>query len=164
MARNRFANLAANRAHRIERIHRPLEDHRDILPADCLHCFFGEVKQIVPMQLITGKTIAVKINLAANNAPRGRQQAHQAEHQRGLTTAAFADDAQHFAPVQLKAHICQGVGGRLARRNIINRKVADVEHKRNFVRCCIHAALSPCGNNGVGTGVVRATISSPTDK
>ena len=84
----RFDDLAFDGTHRIEGVHRPLEDHRNLLPADLAHLGFADLQQIP----------TVEKHLPVDDAPGLGQQAQQAEHDRGFAAAALADQAQANAP------------------------------------------------------------------
>jgi len=60
MKRDRLADLTPHRHQRVERRHRLLKDHRDVVAADCLHLVFAQIEQIG-----SGKT-----NRATNDPPR----------------------------------------------------------------------------------------------
>ena len=91
MQRDRLADLPAHREQRIERGHRLLEDHRDVVAADVLHLALGQVEQIG----------ALEADGAVDDAP-GRVGDEPQDGQRGdaLAAAGLADHAQRLAAAQ----------------------------------------------------------------
>ena len=53
----RFGDLLADRHHRVERRHRLLEDHRDLVAAHVAHLLLGELEQIAPSSRIEPATM-----------------------------------------------------------------------------------------------------------
>ena len=99
MQPDQFRDLLANGEHRIERCHRLLEDHRDLLAANLPHLFGREVQQVD----------AVIADLARDDAARRlADQPHDAERGDALAAAGFADDTKRFAGVDMKAHAIDG--------------------------------------------------------
>ena len=83
-----FGDLLADGEHGIERGHRLLEDHRDLLAADLPELAVGEVEQV----------LAVEQNLAAGlDAPRRADEPQNGEGGDRLPAAALADDAERLA-------------------------------------------------------------------
>src|SRR5947209_11749174 len=84
----RLADLPANRHHRVERRHRLLEDHRDVVAAHAAHLALVELQQV-----------AVAEHDAASDDAAGRIGHKPHDRQRGhaLAAAGFADDREHLA-------------------------------------------------------------------
>src|SRR5712691_3801980 len=61
-----LGNLFTNSEDGIERSHRILEDHRDVVPADLPHLLIGQSQQV----------LAIEDNLATDNLSRRRSQSH----------------------------------------------------------------------------------------
>ena len=83
-----LGDLLADRVDRVQRGHRLLEDHRDLVAADRAHLALGELEQI----------------LARRRAPRPfdapgrmRDEPHDRERGHALAAARFADDAERAA-------------------------------------------------------------------
>ena len=78
-----FADLVTHGAYRVQGIHRPLEDDGYFVPANFGHFLLAERQQLLFSQK----------NRSVDNTAVGRQQANDAQGQRRLTTAAFANQA-----------------------------------------------------------------------
>ena len=86
--RDRLADLAAHRQQRVERGHRLLEDHRDVVAADALHFAFAELQQIG----------AFKADCAADDPPRRvGDEAQDGQRGHALAAPGLPDDAQGLA-------------------------------------------------------------------
>ena len=84
---DRLADLGADRHDRVQRGHRLLEDHRDLVAADVAHLGFAERHEI----------LAVDLDRAADDASRRvRHQAQQRQRGHRLAAAGLADDRQGF--------------------------------------------------------------------
>ena len=95
-----FDDLAANRVHRRKGAHRLLEDHGNILAPDIADLGTGgiETRQVDdPISIGARLAGGVKQDLPGVDAPRRRDNAQDRMRRDGFATAAFADDAQHFA-------------------------------------------------------------------
>src|SRR5262249_54022155 len=90
-----FGDLPADGEHRVERGHRLLEDHRDLLAADPAHLFLARPKQVH----------AVEDDLSADNAP-GRIGHEPQDRQTGhaLTAAALTHEAERLALIERERH------------------------------------------------------------
>src|SRR5207248_10071546 len=89
-----FGNLLADSIDRIERGHRVLKDHGDVVAAKLSHPLFRKVQKI----------LALEKNLSVNNLSRRRNQTHDRERRDGFPSAGFSDDAQQLALLNIKAH------------------------------------------------------------
>ena len=116
MQAQHFDDLLANGKNRVERGHRLLKDHRDLIapqaPQPCRRC----LRQI----------FALEQDLPARNAPHGRQQTHQRKRSHRLATAGLADKTDALAAFECEGNIIQngngaGTGGEL------NAEIADVQ-------------------------------------
>ena len=91
--RQRLGDLAADGQHRVERGHRLLEDHRDLVAADPAHLGPAQPEQVA----------ALEADRAAREAAgRDRDQAQDRERGDALAAAALADHAQGLAAPQLE--------------------------------------------------------------
>src|SRR6266851_4523666 len=77
----------------VQRRHRVLKDHRDVLAAYLAHLAFGDL----------GEIAALEHDLAAQDLPRTLE-AHDAQRCHRLATAGLADDAQRLSGVDLEGH------------------------------------------------------------
>ena len=82
-----FFDLEANGVAGVERGHRVLEDHCQVL-ADDLPALTGAQLEHV---------VAVEVQRVGGHDAGVLDQAHQRHHGHGLTRPRFADDSQHFA-------------------------------------------------------------------
>src|SRR4029077_9175550 len=99
MQPDRFSDLFTDGEYRIERGHRLLEDHRDLLAAGLSHRFGRDVEQVD----------AAITNLARGDvARRLADQPHDAERGDAFAAAGFADHAERFARVDVKAYAIDG--------------------------------------------------------
>ncbi len=89
--------LRSDRRHRIEGVHRPLEHHRHLVPAEPLH---RVDVQRVDVDVDTGHV--VEGHAAAGDDGRGTQQALDAVRERRLAAAALAGEAEDLAALQLE--------------------------------------------------------------
>src|SRR5690606_14756374 len=78
-----FADLVANGVDRVERGHRLLEDHGDLLAAHTAHRLLGSLKQV-----LAGKADAAGLEFSAHDIGKP----HDGQRGHGLAGAAFADD------------------------------------------------------------------------
>ena len=99
-----LGDLVPDRHRRVERRHRVLEDHADLVAPDVPHLVVGE----------RGDLPAVQQDLAAGDVAAGRQQLHDRQRGHRLAAAGLADDAEAFAGFQAQADALQRVHGRAA--------------------------------------------------
>jgi hypothetical protein len=122
---DRFRDLAAYGEHGIERGHRLLEDHRDVLAAHRAHRLFVERQQIDACQL----------DLAAGDAAgRIGHQPHQRQRCNALAAARFADDRQGLVRREREADAVYGFHGTEAQVEI-GAQVLDREQGRGRLSC-----------------------------
>ena len=95
----RFADLAADRQHRIEAGHRLLEDHGDAIAADLLQLALARLQQVA----------AAQQHAAAGNVPRRIGDQPQQRQGRGaLAAAALANEGEDLALVQVEGDAIDG--------------------------------------------------------
>ena len=87
-----LADLAAYRHRRRQSGHRLLKDHRDLAASDLLHFLGAAFQQVLPLE----------IDLPGNRLAISRQQAHNRQRSHRLAAAAFADQAQNLAFVEVQ--------------------------------------------------------------
>ena len=85
---DRLDDLVADREDRVERRHRLLEDHRDLVAADRAHLALGE------LQRGRGRRSTIA---AADDPPGGCDQPHDRERGHALAAAGLADDPERAA-------------------------------------------------------------------
>ena len=85
--RHRLRDLGADRLDRVERVHRALEDHRDVVPAVRAH-------RLLPTR---EDVLAVEAHLARTRRVGG-QETHDREDRRRLAAARLADEARSARP------------------------------------------------------------------
>jgi len=94
-----LADLPAHRVERVERSHRLLEDHRDVVAADLLHLGLAELEQVP----------ALEADRTADDAARRLgDQAQDGERRHALAATRFAHHAQRLAALQLVGHAIDG--------------------------------------------------------
>ena len=122
--RHRLGDLPAHRVERIERGHRLLEDHRDLVAAHPLHVGLGQLEQVP----------ALEADLAADDAPgRVRHQAQDGECRHAFPAPRFADHAQRLAGFQRIAHAVDGPHGADGREEVGLQPV-DLQYRRVHAR------------------------------
>ena len=89
-----LGNLFTNSEDRIERSHRILEDHRDVVAANLAHLPVRQGQQV----------LAIKEDLATDNLSRRRNQSHYGEGCYRFAATRLADKPQQFAAVEIKTH------------------------------------------------------------
>src|SRR5690606_6201797 len=106
-----LGDLGTDSVHRIERGHRLLEDHRDVVAPDGLEGRFRS-----PGEIENGAVIAPPEDLAAGNPAAA--EVHQAVDREGgdrLARAALTDDRKGFAARDVEADAAHDLaGGRVA--------------------------------------------------
>ena len=94
---DRLDDLEADRVDRVQRRHRLLEDHRDLLAADAPHGGPLEADELLALEL-----------RAAGRAPVDRQQPEQRHRRLGLAGAGLAHDGEDLACVDVVADVDRG--------------------------------------------------------
>ena len=94
-----LGDLLAGLLDRVQRVHRPLEDDADLLPADLAHAVLGAL----------GEVAAVEEDVAAHDAAVLRQQLEQAERGGGLAAAGLAGEAEALAGLEREADVLHGL-------------------------------------------------------
>ena len=94
-----FGDLVADLQDRIERRHRLLKDHGDIVAADGAHLGFAEGHEVA----------AEQPDAAADDFPRGpRNEPHDRQGRDALAATGFADDAEHLAGMHRIGDVVDG--------------------------------------------------------
>ena len=96
---NRLGDLLADGVHRVERRHRLLEDHRDLVAADALHLAVAERHEVAPLE----HDPAPLPDLA-----RRLDQPHDRERADRLAAAGLTDEAEGLAGVELEVDPVDG--------------------------------------------------------
>src|SRR6266404_7645139 len=104
---DRLADLVANREDRIERRHRLLKNHRDLVAAYLAHRFVVELQEIPP---------AID-NFTADDFSRRRlDETHDRQRGHALAATRFADQAESFALADLETYAVDGAHFALRRK------------------------------------------------
>jgi hypothetical protein len=120
MQRDRLADLPADRVQRVERGHRLLEDHRDVIAADALHLALAELEQVPALE--ADRT-------ADDTARRVGNQAQDGECRHALAAARFSHDAQRLAALQLVGYAVD-CAHRADRREEVRLQILDLQNRR----------------------------------
>ena len=119
-----LADLVADRVDRVERGHRLLEDHRDVVAAHVAHPRLGGVEQV----------FAGKPDFTIRNAPRRhRHQPHDGERRHALAAAGFADNAKGPAGLQIEAEPVDHARDSAVLQVELDRQAPDFEQRAH--RC-----------------------------
>jgi hypothetical protein len=96
-----LADLIGDRQHRIERGHRVLEHHRDVVAAQAPHVAFADLQEV-----------AAAVAHGARGEPRRSARVQPQDRERGhaLAAAGFADHPEALALGDVERHILDGVG------------------------------------------------------
>ena len=89
---DRLDDLDADPVHGIQRRHRVLEDHRDLVPADIAQARLRHGQQVLPLV----DDLALERRVLAAGQPEERHSRH------ALPGAGLADDAEHLAALELE--------------------------------------------------------------
>ena len=89
---DRLDDLDADPVHGIERRHRVLEDHRDLVPADIAQARLRHGQQVLPLV----DDLALERRVLAAGQPEERHSRH------ALPRAGLADDPEHLAALELE--------------------------------------------------------------
>ena len=95
---DRLHDLVTDPLDGVERVHRALEDHRDVAPAVLGHGLLAALEDV----------LAAKDD-PAGDAGRRRQQPHDREDRRRLAAAGLADEPEPLAVTELEAHALDGM-------------------------------------------------------
>ncbi len=96
----RLGDLAAHREHRVQRGHRILEDHRDVLAPDTPQLPVGQLQQIPSFEP----------HLPPDDAPgRLRDEPQNAQHRDALARSRLTHHAERLAGIEVVAHLVHGV-------------------------------------------------------
>ena len=113
---DRLDDLLADPVHRIERGHRVLEDHPDLVAAEVLHLRVRDLEQVP----------ALVVHLAAEARVDVARQPHDRHRGHALARAGLADDAEHLAALELERDAVDGVNDAVLGREL-DAEVLDLE-------------------------------------
>jgi hypothetical protein len=113
---DRLRDLLADAVHRVQRRHRVLEDHPDLVAAVVLHLRVGLQEQVV----------ALVADLAAELRVDAARQAHDRHRGHALPRAGLADDPDHLAALELERHAIDGAHDPVLGREL-HREIVDFE-------------------------------------
>ena len=108
MKTQRLGYLLADREDGIQRGHRILKDHRDVVTTYCAHLGIRQLHQIAVFEQ----------HLAAHDFSRRRNQTHDRQRGHRLAAAAFAHQPQQLAAIEVKADVIYGAHDSRARREM----------------------------------------------
>ena len=120
MDADRLGDLATDRHRRVERGHRVLEDHADVVAADLADLLLADRHEVA----------AVQSDLAAGDEPAPRQQAHDRHRGHRLAAAGLADDAHGLSRLDVEAEAVDGVDGAAAQADP-GLEIVDLEQSRH---------------------------------
>ena len=101
-------DLRADRQRRVQRRHRVLEDHRDLLAADVLELRALELQEVAPLE----------DRRPVDDAPGELDQPHDRKRRHRLAAAGLAHDAEHRSPLDGEGHTVDRAHFALARPEI----------------------------------------------
>ena len=104
------AELLAQARHRVQRVHRALEDHRDLVPAE-----LAELLALQRHQVDSGSVPAEELDGTAGELGGGPQHPGERVGERGFAAPALPRDAEHLAPAQLERDVAHRPGRAPAR-------------------------------------------------
>ena len=115
---DRLRDLRPDLQGRVQRGHRVLEDHRDLVAADVLHLAFRKLRQV----------LAVEEHLAAHDPRRRlRDEAHDRERSDRLPATGLADNAERLPLLQREADAVDRLHDALTREEV-GLEVVDLEN------------------------------------
>ncbi len=112
-----LADLFTDLVDRVERSHRVLEDHGDIVAADVAHLVLGHVEE---------RLAAIENAAAMDLARRHGDEAHDGHSRHGLTRTGLADDTERLAAIERVAHAVDRVHHAVLGMEV-HLKVVDLE-------------------------------------
>ena len=116
-----FIHLRADAEHGVERRHRLLEDHRQLVAADLLHGVHGHLRHVVGLAVLA----QVQADLPGDDLSlRALEQLHQRKRGDGLAAARFAHESHDLARADLQVDVLQDVPGTAAAEKALPRDVA----------------------------------------
>ena len=115
---DRLGDLPADRVDRVQRRHRVLEDHRDLLAAHAAHLALRQRHQVA----------AAVVDRALEERVALRHQPHHAHHRDALARAGLADDPEHLVGPERERDAVDG-GDVAAVGAEGHAQVADVEQR-----------------------------------
>ena len=119
-----LGDLLADGHHRVERRHRLLKDHRDLVAAHTSHFLLGDLEEIASREFDRPGN---------DTARRVRDQTHQRQRGHALTAARFTHDRQSFARGDMEIDAVDGLHDPLSRVEP-GTEVLDLEESAH-VRC-----------------------------
>ncbi len=124
MDEQRLRDLKPDPQDRVERRHRLLEDHRDVMAADLAHLLVVELQEIA----------AVEHDRAGGDLGRLGEQPHDRQRGDGFARAGFADDRDHLAGMDSVADVLDSAHEPV-RRAELDAQVLDL--KNRLARLCL---------------------------
>ena len=118
MQADRLRDLLADSQNRIERGHRVLKDHRDLVAANPAHLGFALLRQ----------AFAVECDSVGGDGGGTRQQSHDRKRGDRLSGTGFADDSERLAGVKRERESVDGGNGAVFGSED-GTKIADLEKR-----------------------------------
>src|SRR6476659_8203150 len=115
---NDIDHLIADREDRVERIHRALEDHRDLLPAEILELRIGHREDV----------LVPKMDVAAGDDRGWAEQAKQGERDGRLAATGFPSQAEDFSGRNVEADAID-CPHRSLHRLVLDAEVVNLEQR-----------------------------------
>ena len=115
-----LGDLLSDHHRRVQRRHRVLEDHADLVASHLAQ--LGELER--------DQISAVEANLAAGDEPAPREQPHDRHRGHRLAAAGLADDAHRLARFDLEAQAVDGMNGPAPKPDL-SLEVLDLEESRH---------------------------------
>ena len=154
-----LGDLVAHREHRVERRHRLLEDHRDLVAPDLRHLVLGELREVAALEHDRRGRL---------DPARQVDQPHDRERGHRLAAAGLADDAERAARLDREVDAVDGADHAAVRvegrAEVLDRQ--QLAHALPFLAtaCCLFrgARLGPFERLGAGGGLGTAMCCSST--
>ena len=137
MQTQRFGNLLANREDRIQRGHRILKDHRDVVTTHGAHLGIRKLQQIAVFEK----------NLAGDDLSRRRNQTHDRKRRDRLAATAFAHQPQQLAAIEIETDAIDRAHQSRARREM-GLQIVDFEQVHFESQCNAVRGSSPTVREG----------------
>ncbi|KAH0444816.1 hypothetical protein KCU90_g743, partial [Aureobasidium melanogenum] len=147
-------DLRADRQHGIERRHRLLEDHRNLLPANLPNLARRQIEQLTTVEA-----------QAPRHTPRRRHKTHQRKRRRRFAATRFADQCQRLAVRDVETQAahrfmraetdarCSGAFAQARVERIVQTVTKQVQRKhRENDRRAGNRGQIPCGAQRIATG------------
>jgi hypothetical protein len=120
---DRLDELAPDRVDRVQRRHRVLEDHRDVVSPDVSQALLRHRQEV----------LALEECLAARHGVAARVEAHDRQARDALPAARFAHDSERLALLDLEVHAVDGFDDAVVRTEM-RLETLDLEQRHMSLR------------------------------